>query len=122
MLAWARFGRDSLPATAILASPLYLAGKLPIYLAYPFHRERQWIRTDRRAVDGATAVRRFGRDEMPSTTIEPVRFHAITEAECVAHMMDALEVTPEILDLPALLLPDLLALDAAAWTRAFLCA
>jgi exopolysaccharide biosynthesis WecB/TagA/CpsF family protein len=91
MLAWARFGRDSLPATALLASPLYLAGKLPIYLAYPFHRERQWIRTDRRPANGAQDVRRFGRDEMPATTIEPVRFHAITEAECVAHVMDALD-------------------------------
>jgi N-acetylglucosaminyldiphosphoundecaprenol N-acetyl-beta-D-mannosaminyltransferase len=90
-LAWARFGRDSLPATAILASPLYLAGKLPIYLAYPFHRERRWIRTDRKQTDATESVRRFRRDEMPATTIEPVRFHAITEAECVAHVVDALD-------------------------------
>ena len=38
----------------------------------------------------------------------------------VPHMMDALEVAREVLDLPALLLADLLALEAAAWTSAFL--
>jgi hypothetical protein len=40
----------------------------------------------------------------------------------VAHMMDALEVAREVLDLPALLLADLLAFEATAWASAFLCA
>jgi cellulose synthase/poly-beta-1,6-N-acetylglucosamine synthase-like glycosyltransferase len=47
LLAWAAFGRAVLPLTALLAAPLYAAGKLPMYLAFLFRPQRAWVRTPR---------------------------------------------------------------------------
>jgi cellulose synthase/poly-beta-1,6-N-acetylglucosamine synthase-like glycosyltransferase len=47
LLAWARFGRGVLPPAALLAAPVYAAGKLPIYLAFLVRRQRAWVRTPR---------------------------------------------------------------------------
>lgn len=47
LLAWARFGRERLPITSLLAAPFYVLWKVPIYLAFVFRRERAWIRTER---------------------------------------------------------------------------
>ena len=45
--AWARFGRSSVSALALLAAPLYVLWKIPIYLAFPFRRQKIWLRTPR---------------------------------------------------------------------------
>jgi cellulose synthase/poly-beta-1,6-N-acetylglucosamine synthase-like glycosyltransferase len=45
--AWARFGRGIMPARALLAVPLYVIWKLPLYAAFLFHREKAWVRTRR---------------------------------------------------------------------------
>jgi len=45
--AWARFGRSIMPARALLAVPLYVIWKLPLYAAFLFHREKAWVRTRR---------------------------------------------------------------------------
>lgn len=50
--AWLRFGRERLPLTSLLAAPFYVLGKVPIYLAFLFRRERAWVRTDRSGTGG----------------------------------------------------------------------
>ena len=48
LLAWWRHGRDKVPATYLLAAPLYVAWKLPVYARVAFGRvERRWVRTER---------------------------------------------------------------------------
>lgn len=47
LLAWARFGRAQIGAGQLLALPLYMAWKLPIYIAALLRPERHWKRTDR---------------------------------------------------------------------------
>jgi len=48
LLAWWRFGRRALPATALFQMPAYIVWKLPIYLRLIGRRERRWIRTARK--------------------------------------------------------------------------
>jgi cellulose synthase/poly-beta-1,6-N-acetylglucosamine synthase-like glycosyltransferase len=45
--AWFKFGRESLPLSALLAAPFYVLWKIPIYLTFFFHRQRAWIRAER---------------------------------------------------------------------------
>jgi cellulose synthase/poly-beta-1,6-N-acetylglucosamine synthase-like glycosyltransferase len=45
--AWARFGREDLPFTSLLAAPFYVLWKVPIYLAFLLRPERTWVRTER---------------------------------------------------------------------------
>jgi cellulose synthase/poly-beta-1,6-N-acetylglucosamine synthase-like glycosyltransferase len=47
LLAWSRFGRDVLPPAALLAAPMYVFGKLPIYFAFLVRPQRAWVRTPR---------------------------------------------------------------------------
>jgi len=56
--AWARFGRGHLPLAALLAAPLYMAWKVPMYAAFLFRRHTQWNRTTRTA--GALPAADFG--------------------------------------------------------------
>jgi cellulose synthase/poly-beta-1,6-N-acetylglucosamine synthase-like glycosyltransferase len=44
---WAVFCRQQVPLVALLAAPLYIAAKLPIYLAFLVKRQQQWVRTQR---------------------------------------------------------------------------
>ena len=46
-LAWVKFGRERLPLKSLLTVPLYLVWKVPVYLAYFFHRQQAWVRTER---------------------------------------------------------------------------
>lgn len=46
-LVWGRFGRQFLPLRTLIAIPLYLLWKLPIYLRFLTNRETSWIRTER---------------------------------------------------------------------------
>jgi cellulose synthase/poly-beta-1,6-N-acetylglucosamine synthase-like glycosyltransferase len=48
--AWAKFGRQEIPAQALLSIPLYILWKIPLYLSFLKKPEKQWIRTER---DGA---------------------------------------------------------------------
>lgn len=46
--AWLRFGRETLPPRQLLAVPLYLLWKIPIYVSLLVRgRQRSWVRTDR---------------------------------------------------------------------------
>jgi hypothetical protein len=51
LVAWLRFGRDRLPLQALLAVPLYLLWKIPLYVAFVFRPQTRWIRTERDAID-----------------------------------------------------------------------
>jgi hypothetical protein len=52
-LAWARFGRATIPARHLLAIPLYVTWKVPLYVAFLLRRgETRWIRTKRNATRG----------------------------------------------------------------------
>jgi cellulose synthase/poly-beta-1,6-N-acetylglucosamine synthase-like glycosyltransferase len=51
LVAWLRFGRDRLPLQALLAVPLYLLWKIPLYIAFLFRPQTRWIRTERDAID-----------------------------------------------------------------------
>src|SRR5205807_2532961 len=47
LTGWAVFCRQQVPLVALLAAPLYIAAKLPIYLAFVFKRQHEWVRTER---------------------------------------------------------------------------
>jgi cellulose synthase/poly-beta-1,6-N-acetylglucosamine synthase-like glycosyltransferase len=48
---WARFGRVYFPArTVLLAIPQYILWKIPLYLAFLFRPQTEWIRTQRNSV------------------------------------------------------------------------
>jgi hypothetical protein len=47
ILGWAAYCRQQVPLVALLAAPLYIAAKLPIYLAFLVKRQQQWVRTER---------------------------------------------------------------------------
>ncbi len=44
---WAKFGRKEIPALALLAIPLYVLWKIPLYFAFLLRPQTQWIRTER---------------------------------------------------------------------------
>lgn len=46
-LAWLRFGREITSVGTILIAPLYVLGKVPIYLTFLTRRQRAWVRTER---------------------------------------------------------------------------
>jgi cellulose synthase/poly-beta-1,6-N-acetylglucosamine synthase-like glycosyltransferase len=45
--AWARFGRDRLPLSALLAAPFYVLWKLTVYLTFFFRRQKEFNPTPR---------------------------------------------------------------------------
>ncbi len=46
-LGWARFARRSVSLKSMLAAPLYILWKLPIYIGFVLRRETRWVRTER---------------------------------------------------------------------------
>lgn len=47
-MAWCGWGRAVVSARDLLSVPFYVLGKLPMYLAYIFKRQKEWVRTDRK--------------------------------------------------------------------------
>jgi len=45
--AWAKFGQDSIPLRALVSVPFYILWKVPLYWAFLFNRQSQWVRTQR---------------------------------------------------------------------------
>lgn len=45
--AWVKFGRTNLPMLTLLAVPLYILWKIPLYFAFLVRPQRKWIRTQR---------------------------------------------------------------------------
>ena len=56
LAAWAKFGRQTIPARYLLAIPFYLAWKVPLYGAFLLRRgQKSWQRTER-TVDDSDAT------------------------------------------------------------------
>lgn len=53
LLAWLRFGRADLPLRTLLAIPIYILWKIPLYFAFLVKPQTQWVRTERDVVDGS---------------------------------------------------------------------
>jgi len=51
LVAWAKFGRAELPIQTLLAIPLYILWKIPLYFTFLLRPQTQWIRTDRDPVN-----------------------------------------------------------------------
>ncbi len=51
LVAWLRFARDRLPLQVLLAVPLYLLWKIPLYFAFLLRPQTRWIRTARDPID-----------------------------------------------------------------------
>jgi len=47
LLGWSRFGRKILPTKMLLAVPLFVLWKIPVYLKFLVNPEKKWVRTDR---------------------------------------------------------------------------
>ncbi|MBF2027629.1 MAG: glycosyltransferase [Oscillatoriales cyanobacterium C42_A2020_001] len=47
LLAWAKFARSYLPIKALLAIPLYILWKVPVYFAFLLKPQKAWVRTER---------------------------------------------------------------------------
>jgi cellulose synthase/poly-beta-1,6-N-acetylglucosamine synthase-like glycosyltransferase len=47
-LSWIKYGRKVVRLHSLLLIPWYIAWKLPIYIGLLFHRQRSWVRTERR--------------------------------------------------------------------------
>jgi cellulose synthase/poly-beta-1,6-N-acetylglucosamine synthase-like glycosyltransferase len=53
LAAWFKFGRVDLPASTLLAVPLYILWKIPLYFAFLVKPQTKWVRTERDVVDGS---------------------------------------------------------------------
>jgi cellulose synthase/poly-beta-1,6-N-acetylglucosamine synthase-like glycosyltransferase len=47
MLAWLKFGRSDLPVQNLLALPVYMLSKIPIYLNFLIKPQSRWLKTER---------------------------------------------------------------------------
>jgi len=52
---WAKFGRSDLPLLTLLAVPLYVLWKIPLYLAFLVRPQTEWVRTERDVVNAPEA-------------------------------------------------------------------
>jgi cellulose synthase/poly-beta-1,6-N-acetylglucosamine synthase-like glycosyltransferase len=46
-LAWVRHARRQIPGHVLIFAPLYILWKIPLYLAFLFRRQKEWVRTPR---------------------------------------------------------------------------
>lgn len=53
LAAWWKFGRADLPARTLLAIPLYILWKIPLYFAFLIKPQTKWVRTERDVIDGS---------------------------------------------------------------------
>jgi hypothetical protein len=45
--AWLRYGREALPASTLIRTPIYILRKVPLYLGFLRRPQSDWVRTDR---------------------------------------------------------------------------
>ncbi|MBV8781235.1 MAG: WecB/TagA/CpsF family glycosyltransferase, partial [Phycisphaerae bacterium] len=93
LASWIRFGRDRIPAAALAGAPSYLLGKVPLYLGFAFNRETRWIRTardDEPEDNDDVAATSLNDERLPSVVLQGIRFSAVTEQQCIQHVMDEL--------------------------------
>lgn len=49
-VAWMKFGRKIIPIRKLLAVPLYIAWKIPLYFKFLLQRQTAWVRTERKSL------------------------------------------------------------------------
>lgn len=49
-IAWANFGRDKISGKTLLSVPFYVLWKIPLYFAFIFKPQKDWVRTQRDSV------------------------------------------------------------------------
>jgi hypothetical protein len=47
LVGWIVHCRQKIPASTLLLAPLYAAWKIPLYAAFLWKRQQQWVRTAR---------------------------------------------------------------------------
>ncbi len=45
--AWIKFGQKTIPGSVLLAIPIYILWKIPLYIAFIVRPQKKWIRTER---------------------------------------------------------------------------
>lgn len=111
---WFKYGRRTLPLTSLLAAPLYLLWKIPLYLGFLLRPQSEWVRTGRGPASTAESkpvtsgvaapLHAAGPAEqispsdqtndsgsLPAIDLRGLRLHAIKEDQCVSHICSALE-------------------------------
>jgi len=53
LMSWAKFARKALPIGVLLAVPLYIFWKIPLYLRFLIKPQTKWIRTERDRADSS---------------------------------------------------------------------
>lgn len=56
LLAWVGFGRDRVPIQALLAAPVYILWKIPLYFKFLVRPQTEWIRTERDGKEDASKL------------------------------------------------------------------
>jgi cellulose synthase/poly-beta-1,6-N-acetylglucosamine synthase-like glycosyltransferase len=51
-LAWLRHGRRHVPGHVLVFAPFYILWKIPLYAAFLFRRQKEWVRTERTEAPG----------------------------------------------------------------------
>jgi cellulose synthase/poly-beta-1,6-N-acetylglucosamine synthase-like glycosyltransferase len=59
LIAWVGYGRKEIPVSALLAVPLYIFWKIPLYFAFLVKPETKWVRTDRDVIDSSKVRKNF---------------------------------------------------------------
>jgi N-acetylglucosaminyldiphosphoundecaprenol N-acetyl-beta-D-mannosaminyltransferase len=83
---------------SLLAAPFYVIWKIPLYLAFVFRPQREWVRTERcyaDTFDDAVGVGEFGIEgdifpalQQPSIIdLCGVNIHALSERQCIAQIL-----------------------------------
>ncbi|MBI1817060.1 MAG: WecB/TagA/CpsF family glycosyltransferase [Deltaproteobacteria bacterium] len=84
-VAWAGFGRETISAAAMLTAPFYVLRKIPLYLAFLRRPQTRWLRPAQ-AGDVSECAAPFA-----VVRIGGVAVHAITERQCIAHVLGELD-------------------------------
>jgi cellulose synthase/poly-beta-1,6-N-acetylglucosamine synthase-like glycosyltransferase len=50
VIAWVNFGRDKISGKTLLSVPFYVLWKIPLYFAFVFKPQKDWVRTQRDSV------------------------------------------------------------------------
>jgi exopolysaccharide biosynthesis WecB/TagA/CpsF family protein len=97
--AWMKFGRQQLPLMSLLAAPFYVIWKIPLYLAFVFRPQREWVRTERCFDDTfgddlALGVGELGGSAALAALPQPsiidlcgINIHALSERQCIATIL-----------------------------------
>lgn len=94
LVAWARDGRQLVPARVLLATGWYVTHKLPVYTAFLRRRQTQWALTGLAPLRDSVTPTRGADVAAPNPhvlRIGPCQVHAMSEADLVQRVVDRLD-------------------------------